>query len=160
MAPWVEVQRLLGLEAHYLDARDWDAWLGLYTNDAEYWVPAWDDDGRLTSDPKSELSLMYYNSRTGLEERVDRIRNGRSAASRPMPRTTHLFQLLSCAESSEEISAHTSWITNSFSDGRVTTYFGKAHYRFLQFGEQLLVKFKKTIINNDIIDSVADIYSI
>ena len=45
-------------------------------------LAAWDSEHELTKDPKSELSLIYYDSRAGLEERVLRIRSGLSAARR------------------------------------------------------------------------------
>ena len=35
-------------EARLLDDRQWDEWLDLYSESVEYWMPAWDDDDRLT----------------------------------------------------------------------------------------------------------------
>ena len=61
---------LLYQEAAYLDERRWSAWLALYTEDAGFLVPAWDEDAKLTNDPQSQLSLIYYNSRVGLEDRI------------------------------------------------------------------------------------------
>ena len=63
-------------EARYLDDRDWDSWLALYDENATFWMPAWDDDGELTDDPQSQISLIYYARRAGLEDRVFRIRTG------------------------------------------------------------------------------------
>src|SRR3546814_2508739 len=94
VAKCTAIQRFLGREAAALDAKDWDSWIDLYHPDAEYWVPAWDDSGRLTEDPRREISLIYYPTRAGLEDRVYRIRTGRSSASSPAPRTSHIFCLL------------------------------------------------------------------
>ena len=58
-------------EARLLDDRQWDDWLECYSPDAEFWMPAWDDHDTLTQDPQSEISLIYYPSRDGLEDRVD-----------------------------------------------------------------------------------------
>ncbi|PKP67926.1 MAG: benzene 1,2-dioxygenase, partial [Alphaproteobacteria bacterium HGW-Alphaproteobacteria-5] len=69
---WISVQRFLGREALCLDERKWDDWLALYREDAEYWLPAWDDDGELTVDPQREISLIYYPNRAGLEDRIYR----------------------------------------------------------------------------------------
>src|SRR5574337_1167477 len=74
-------------EARYLDDKDWDNWLELYAPDATFWVPAWDDDGELTEDPQSEISLIWYGRRAGLEDRVFRIRTERSSATIPDTRT-------------------------------------------------------------------------
>ncbi len=65
-------------EARYLDDKDWDAWLELYAPDATFWMPAWDDRDQLTQDPMSEISLIWYGNRSGLEDRVFRIRTERS----------------------------------------------------------------------------------
>ncbi|WP_296074475.1 aromatic-ring-hydroxylating dioxygenase subunit beta, partial [uncultured Agrobacterium sp.] len=78
-------------EARFLDDRDWDAWLNCYAQDASFWMPAWDDDDRLTEDPQSEISLIYYADRSGLEDRVFRIKTERSGASTPEPRTSHMI---------------------------------------------------------------------
>ncbi|WP_303621704.1 aromatic-ring-hydroxylating dioxygenase subunit beta, partial [Pseudomonas aeruginosa] len=73
----------------YLDDKDWDAWLALYAADASFWMPSWDDRDQLTEDPQREISLIYYPSRAGLEDRVFRIRTGKAASTVPMPRTLH-----------------------------------------------------------------------
>lgn len=65
-------------EARYLDDRNWEAWLELYAPEAEYWMPAWDDNDQLTDDPQSQISLIYYPNRNGLEDRVFRIKTERS----------------------------------------------------------------------------------
>ena len=58
--------------------------------DAEFWMPAWDDDDTLVTDPQREISLIYYTNRGGLEDRVFRIKTDRSSAtSLPEPRTGH-----------------------------------------------------------------------
>ena len=57
-------------EARFLDDREWESWLALYAPDAEYWMPAWDDDDQLTNDPHGQISLIYYPNRNGLEDRV------------------------------------------------------------------------------------------
>ncbi len=67
-------------EARLLDDRDWDAWIEMYDPQAEFWMPAWADDGELTTNPQTEISLIYYPSRGGLEDRVFRIRTERSSA--------------------------------------------------------------------------------
>ena len=85
-----EVEQFLYREARYLDDREFDKWLECYAPDAEFWMPAWDDDDTLVTDPKTEISLIYYNNRGGLEDRVFRIKTDRSSAtSLPEPRTSH-----------------------------------------------------------------------
>ena len=84
-----DVRQFLYREARCLDDRDWDGWLAHYAPDVEFWMPAWDDDDGLTEDPQSEISLIWYGNKGGLQDRVFRIRTERSSAtSLPEPRTS------------------------------------------------------------------------
>ena len=86
-----QVRQFLYYEARLLDDRLWDEWLNCYSPQVVYWMPAWGDDDKLTRDPQREISLIYYPSRDGLEDRVYRIKTERSGASTPEPRTTHMI---------------------------------------------------------------------
>jgi benzoate/toluate 1,2-dioxygenase subunit beta len=84
------VEAFLYREARFLDDKDWDGWLAQYAPNAEFWMPAWDDDDTLVENPMTDISLIYYGSKQGLEDRVFRIRTDRSSAtSLPVPRTSH-----------------------------------------------------------------------
>ena len=65
MSDQSSVQNFIALEGHLLDDRQYDDWLALYAENAEYWVPSSDDGQILISDPQSEISLIYYPSRAG-----------------------------------------------------------------------------------------------
>eukprot|EP00611_Tribonema_gayanum_P022932 TRINITY_DN4713_c0_g1_i1.p4 TRINITY_DN4713_c0_g1~~TRINITY_DN4713_c0_g1_i1.p4 ORF type:complete len:100 (-),score=17.48 TRINITY_DN4713_c0_g1_i1:616-915(-) len=69
-----QITDFLTREAQAVDDREWDSWLALHEETVEYWVPAWDSEYETTSDPQAEMSLIYYNSRAGLEDRVFRLR--------------------------------------------------------------------------------------
>lgn len=159
-ARWLAVSQFLGREALFLDDKDWDSWLELYHEDAEYWVPAWDDHERPTNDPQHEVSLIYYPNRGGLEDRVFRIRTRRSSASTPPPRTVHLFTLLAVEEKDQLVHVRTSWNTTSFLEETVSTLSGHAHYDLEPTGDTFVIKRKKTIVTTDIFREVADVYSL
>lgn len=159
-ARWLAVSRFLGCEAVSLDDKDWDSWLALYHEDAEYWVPAWDDHERTTDDPAGEVSLIYYPTRAGLEDRVFRIRTLRSAASTPAPRTVHMFTLLSVEEADDLLHARTSWTTTSVLEGTASQLSGWAFYDLEPNDETFVIRRKKTIIVNDLFQEIADVYSI
>ena len=63
-----EVEQFLYREARMLDDRDFEGWLNCYAPDAEFWMPAWDDDDTLVTDPQQEISLIWYGNRAGLED--------------------------------------------------------------------------------------------
>lgn len=160
VAQWQSVQRFIAREALLLDSKDWDGWLDLYEEDAEYWVPAFGDDDQPTRDPQKEISLIYYKNRGGLEDRVYRIRTGRSSATHPPMRTCHLFSLLDVIHVDGGIKARTSWMTQSFRESDVLSYFGSAEYDLVPNGDSWRIAAKKTIVFNDIPHVVLDVYNI
>lgn len=78
-------------EGHLLDDRRWDDWLALYDPGATFWLPAWRDEDERLDSPEAGVSLIYHDSRGGLEDRVGRVRSGKSVTTMPLPRTTHLI---------------------------------------------------------------------
>lgn len=157
---WFKVLRMLNREAMYLDDRDWDAWLALYDRDAEYWAPAWDDDGQTTVDPLREISLIYYDNRGGLEDRVYRIRTERSSATMPAMRTCHNFTLLDVSVKDGVVHARSNWIVNSFKEDETLTYYGHAFYEFKGQDDDMRIMRKKTVVLNDRAKTMMDVYTI
>ena len=155
-----QIQAFIHREARLLDDRQWDEWLACYHEDATYWMPCWDDEDQLTEDPQSELSLIYYPNREGLEDRVYRIRTERSgSASLPEPRTTHLRTNLEVLETRDAVvKVRFNWQTSSHRYHNTNVFFGTAFYTVDFSGEQPLITEKKVILNNDYINQVIDIY--
>jgi benzoate/toluate 1,2-dioxygenase beta subunit len=161
-----EAVALLNLEAMLLDERDWDAWLALYEEDAEFWMPAWKSESEPTSDPMKELSMIYYAGRSGLEDRVQRIRSGKSVASTPLRRTSHMVGnvILAPAEAAHAAIAR---VKSSFNvhvyDTRAKTqhvFFGRTEHGLVRRGSGLKIRRKKVILANDCIPTMLDIYCV
>jgi 3-phenylpropionate/cinnamic acid dioxygenase small subunit len=155
---------LLHREAAYLDERRWDEWLALYALDCEFWIPTWTAEGRLTVSPQTELSLMYYANRGGLEDRIVRIRSGRSPAALPLPRTTHMVgNVLALAPPEPElIRLRSSWTCHAFFPlmNAIHVFFGRAEYELARRGGAWLIAKKRTILENDRIPVPIDIYCV
>src|SRR5712691_2108364 len=101
---------VLSREGLYLDRKDWKAWLVLFCEDVEYWVPTWLDEYDTTADPKREISLIYHASRQGLAERIARIQTRKSVTAMPLPRTAHFIaNVIASLSGSDEIEATASW---------------------------------------------------
>src|SRR5262245_37949927 len=150
---------LLYREARLLDERRWDDWLDLYLPDAEYWIPAWHDDAP-TTNPRAEVSLVYYPSREGLEDRVWRITSGLSAASTPLPRTCHLVSNIHLGDvGGVRAQVHASFLVHVYTPARTNTFFGRYEYELIE-GDALKIKKKKVILVNDVIPSVLDVYCV
>ena len=157
-----DVRQFLFAEARALDDKDWDAWLSFYAQDAEFWLPSWDDDDKLVTAPQSEVSLIYYAHRGGLEDRVFLIRTERSSAtSLPQPRTSHnISNVEIIGQSNGECHLRFNWVTFSFRYKTVDTYFGTSFYALDTSADRPMIKRKKVILKNDYIHHVVDIYQI
>lgn len=157
-----QVEQFLYEEARYLDDKDWDSWIEMYSEDASYWVPAWDDDGELTEDPYSEISLIFYATRSGLEDRVFRINTEKSSASSlPPTRTLHnLSNIEVISATDDELKVRFNWTNYGYRYQQVYNYFGTSHYVISLIDGQLKIKEKKVILKNDYIHHLLDIYHI
>ncbi len=74
-------------EARLLDARDYDAWNRLFTDDAYYWVPLQHDQ----PDGIDHTSHMYEDKLLR-ELRIERLKSPRAFSQQPPSRSHHLLQ--------------------------------------------------------------------
>lgn len=148
-------------EARHLDDRQWDEWLALYHADARYWMPAWDDDDQLTDDPQSQISLIYYSNRCGLEDRVFRIKTERSSASMPEPRTNHMLSNIEVlAERDDAVDVRYNFHTLSHRYKITDHFFGTTFVTLGKTEAGFLITDKKIVLKSDYIRQVIDIYHI
>lgn len=157
-----EAAALLYREALHLDRREWDQWLALYAEDAVFWIPAWKSETEPTDDPAREMSLIYYEGRANLEDRVLRIRSGQSPASTPLPRTVHLISNILVTGSEEGwVETSASWTVHRYDTRRKDShvFFGLYEHRLERRGEDWLIARKKVLLMNDIVPTVLDVYA-
>ena len=148
-------------ESRLLDEQQWDDWLACYHPDVQYWMPSWDDDDRLVSDPQREISLIYYPTRQGLEDRVFRIKTERSSASMPEPRTSHLIANVEVlADRGNDLDVRYNFHTLSHRYKVTDHYFGTTFVTLRKRGGDYLIARKKIVLKNDYIRQVIDIYHI
>ena len=156
-----QARDLVMLEGYLLDHRQWDGWLDLYWEQATYWVPAWKGEHTLTSDPQSELSLIYYPNRAGLEDRIFRIRTEKSLASSPLPRTCHMTSITRITDlPGGDVQVEANWVVHVYRLDKSHAFFGQQTHVLRRFGERLKIVKRLTAVNNDTIPDVLDIYSI
>ncbi|MEK1888909.1 MAG: benzoate 1,2-dioxygenase small subunit [Phyllobacterium sp.] len=148
-------------EARLLDDRQWDEWLDCYAPDVSYWMPAWDDDDQLTDNPQSQISLIYYPDRAGLEDRVFRIKTERSGASMPEPRTSHnVTNVEVLAQRDAEVDVRYNFHTLNHRYKVTDTFFGTMFVTLRISDGQLLIAQKKIVLKNDYIRQVIDVYHV
>lgn len=148
-------------ESRLLDDRQFDAWLECYADDAEYWMPAWTDDDALTANPHTEISLIYYGNRKGLEDRVYRLKTERSSASTPEARTSHFIANVEVLERLEgTIDLRYNWHTLSHRYQQTAQFFGTTFVTLDTSGEAPKIWKKKIILKDDYIHQVIDVYHV
>ena len=154
---------LLYREAAFLDRQQWDDWLALYVRDCVFWVPSYVSETTVTRDPQTEVSHIYYASRSGLEDRVWRIRSGLSVATIPMPRTMHAVTNVQLVESSAAaMTLESNIAVDVFSLKNQTSHrlFGRAEHKLVRHDGAWRIARKTVIVQNDYLPSVVDIYSV
>lgn len=154
---------LLYRESTALDQRNWNQWLDLYTEDAVYWVPAWRNEDEQTSDPNSEVSQIYHDSRTGLEERVMRVTSGKSVTAMPLPRTTHFITNIVATNADEPtIRVAANFMVQLFQPQRGTHYvnFGDYELRLAREGDRWSIAAKTVHLKNDLVPALIDFYTL
>lgn len=161
MTDYNKICAFLYQESRFLDDKAWDEWLLCYHNDCKFWMPAWTDEDDLVTDPESEISLIYYPNKGGLEDRVFRIKTERSSASMPEPRTSHNISNVELLEETEHvIRIRFNWNTLSYRYKSVDNYFGTSFYTLKKTDGSFLILDKKIILKNDYIRQVIDVYHI
>lgn len=166
MTEWelnARVAALLAQEGHALDMHDWDGWLALYDENVRYWMPSWKNESEQTSDPAAEMALFYFESRAGLEDRVWRLRSGKSVASVPLMRTSHAVSNVLAREAEPGmVEAQASWTCHVFNPKRQqqNVFFGRYELRIRTDGDRWRIAQKKVSLLNDYIPTLLDFYCV
>lgn len=154
---------LLYREARLLDRGEWEEWVRLYRENAVYWVPAWLDEYRTTADPRTQVSMIYHESRLGLEERIARIESRKSITALPLPRTVHQIDNVELVEETADRIACESVFAVHVYDPRL----GKEHTRYGRYAHVLVwdaegwrIARKVITLVNDRVPTTLDFYSI
>ncbi|HKR93062.1 aromatic-ring-hydroxylating dioxygenase subunit beta [Novosphingobium sp.] len=154
---------LIENDGRYLDQRKWDEWLDLFAEDSIFWVPTWRNENELTEDPSREVSLIYYEGRRRLQERIWRVRSGNSISSAPLVRTMHaISHVLIVATDEGAATGSANWSVHVFDPRSRTqhTFFGFYEYAFVFSGDRWLIAKKKIKILNDHIPTLVDFYTL
>lgn len=154
-----QIEQFLYRKSELCDAQDWDAYLDLFDEQCEYHLPQWESEHAYTTDPKRGMSLIYYSNRSGLEDRVFRIRTGKAASTIPMPRTLHQISNVRIAEREDgQLEVKANWQTLYHRLGQSEQFFGHATYHLKPVGESWKITRKHMLLLNDTINSVLDFY--
>ena len=153
------VEQFLYHKAALCDAQDWDAYLALFEADSVFHLPQWVSEHEYVTDPTQGLSYIYYADRSGLEDRVFRLRTGKSAASTPLPRTLHQISNVRVATRDDgQLEVRAGWQTLYTRHGVSEQFHGQVTYHLREVGGDFRIARKHVLLLNDVINSVLDFY--
>ncbi|TCU06088.1 aromatic-ring-hydroxylating dioxygenase subunit beta [Rhizobium sullae] len=116
-----EVEDFIFQQAEFIDARDYESWLSLFTDDGTYWIPATPHD----SDPEMQLSFMYDDLPT-MVARCERLLAFGTAGQQPITRSSHVVGNVRLGEpdSNGDIVVHSRFHVTQFRRDVLKTYVG------------------------------------
>lgn len=155
---------LLNREALYLDERRWDDWIALFQEDCIFWAPAWKTDTELTDDHVREISIFYFKSRAGLEDRVWRIQSGEAPSLNPLPRTTHTISnsVLETGATADAMTLHSAWTCHVFFLRNRTqhVFFGRRTDELVRVDDEWRIQHKRVVLMNDYVPAMIDVFCV
>ncbi|WEF28987.1 anthranilate 1,2-dioxygenase small subunit [Klebsiella aerogenes] len=154
-----QIEQFLFHKAELCDAKKWDEYLALFCDDCEFHLPQWESEHLVTQDPRKGLSLIYYANRTGLEDRVFRLRTGKAASAVPLPRTVHFISNVRITPQAHgALTVNANWKTSYYRHSTSEEFYGFATYSLIPSADSWRIKRKHVILLNDTINSVLDFY--
>jgi 3-phenylpropionate/cinnamic acid dioxygenase small subunit len=143
-----EAEEILFEEARILDARQYDEWFAMLTEDAIYWVPC---NGEGT-DPNREISLVY-DDHARLRDRIDRLNSGVAHAQSPPSKTCRLISNVQIERAAADSAAIASaFLLYELRQSRQRIFAGRYQHR-LRFENG---QWKKAVLvnNDEVIDNL------
>jgi 3-phenylpropionate/cinnamic acid dioxygenase small subunit len=147
-----EAEDILYMEARLLDERRYEQWLGMFTADAIYWVPA-NGDG---VDPKREVAIVY-DDMARLSGRIERLTSGGAHAQSPPSKTRRVVSNVQIEESSEDAATVLcAFIMCELRRSKERVFAGRGEYRIRrEDGRWKIVSKKAILVNNaEVIDNL------
>lgn len=142
-----EVEELMFLEAELLDEWRLKEWLGLFTADGSYVIPATD----IAPDASPDTSLFYVaDDRFRMEQRVERLLKRTAHAEFPRSRTRHLVSNVRIrSRSGEGLDVGAAVLVYRTKMGLTETYIGSYRYKVSLSDEGLRIREKRCILDMD-----------
>jgi ethylbenzene dioxygenase subunit beta len=141
-------ERFLFHEARLLDERRWREWMGLFTEDGTYWVPAVAGQ----QSPFDQASL-FYDDRELMKTRIERLEHPRIHVQTPPSRTAHLVgnAVVDRVEGAgEEYLVASTFIMVEYRDEQQRIFAGRQHHRLRRDADSFRIVQKRVdLINCD-----------
>ena len=135
-------------EARLLDAKQYEAWNALFTDDAYYWVP-------LTPDQPDGLAWTshLYEDKLLREIRIERLKSPRAFSQQPPSRCHHLLQVPTVEEVDADAGRYvlrTEFHYTESQGDEIHVFVGTCLHHLVLEGGRLKLKLKRVnLINSD-----------
>jgi len=143
-----EIEQFLIHEAKLLDERRFREWMGLFSDDGTYWVPAVP-----SQDSPFDQASLFYDDRDLLRTRIERLEHPRIHVQTPPSRTVHLVGnavIESADEGKRECVVGSTVIMVEYRDEQQRIFAGRQHHRLRREGDALhIVQKRVDLINCD-----------
>ncbi|HAC35228.1 MAG TPA: aromatic-ring-hydroxylating dioxygenase subunit beta [Gammaproteobacteria bacterium] len=148
-------------EADLLDQWQWREWSELYTEECEFWCPAWITEIELGSDPARTLSHFYMTSRTALQDRTWRIESGVAPFAVPVPRTCHMISNVYVEKHDDHtIMLRSHWQCLTYARQQSSQVFGFYDHELVNTGTGWMIRKKKITLLNDHLEMPIDVNTV
>ena len=139
------IEQFLYREARLMDEGRYDEWFALWAEDANYWIPANEDD----IDPTRHVSILYDDYQR-LSERIERLQSGTVLAQEPKPRMRRLISNIELLTEGNEIEVGSNFSLGLIRWGSHQTWVGRSIHRLRPKDDSFVIASKKVLlINND-----------
>ena len=141
-----EFEQFLFHEARLLDDRRFRDWMGLFTEDGTYWVPAVPEQ----ENPFDQASL-FYDDRDLMQTRIARLEHPRIHVQMPPSRTAHLIGNVVAEEIDDgEYRVSSTVIMVEYRNDKQRIFAGRQTHRLRRDGSDLRIVQKRVdLINCD-----------
>jgi benzoate/toluate 1,2-dioxygenase subunit beta len=141
-----EVEQFIYREARLADDHEYDAWEGLWTDDAIYWIPA----GAPDVDPTKHMSIIFDN-RSRISTRIKQLQTGKRHAQTPESRLRRLISNIELlGEEDGDIVVTANFLVVESRERGIQNWAGRYEYRLRRSDDGLRMARKTAIlVDND-----------
>ncbi|MEL0083654.1 MAG: aromatic-ring-hydroxylating dioxygenase subunit beta [Gammaproteobacteria bacterium] len=152
---------LIYREADLLDRWEWQQWSELYTEECEFWCPAWLTEVKLGEDPMQTLSHFYMTTRVALQDRTWRIESGVAPFAVPVPRTCHMISNVYLDECDDHrIALRSHWHCLTYQRQSTSQVYGFYDHLLVKQGDNWMINKKKITLLNDHLEMPIDVNNV
>jgi 3-phenylpropionate/cinnamic acid dioxygenase small subunit len=147
MLDYAETRQFLYREARLMDSHAYDDWLGMWAQDAHYWIPCNEDD----LDVRRHVSLVNED-RVGLEDRVGRLKSGAHYAQDPKSRLSRVVSNIELESVAGEgrLVVYSTFNLSAHRRGRMDVVAGRTRHELVsEDGVPRIAKKKVILVDND-----------